>query len=383
MINNFLGEEHIRQQKQISLIASENYPSAEVRKAVAGDFIGKYCEGYPNKRYYAGNKIADKVESLVCELSQKFFNTNYHVNAQALSGSIANLAVYTSVLQPGDIIMSLDLAHGGHLSHGHDVTLVGKLYERYPYYVNELDGYIDYDALEKEAIELRPKMIVSGATAYPRIIDFERIADICKKVGALHLADISHISGLVGCGLHPSPFNHADFVMTTTHKILRGARGALIFCQDEYAKQLDKAVFPGLQGGPHMNNIAGIGVALEEALQKDYLEYCKQIIKNARALAEILTERGLTLVTGGTDNHLLLIDLRPLGIDGSTAQDALEAEDIITNRNTIPYDELGSAMRPNGLRLGTPAITTRGYKESDCKELGNKIADILLSLNAK
>lgn len=381
MISDLINLEEARQKRQISLIASENYASADVRAALGSVLTNKYAEGQPGARYYAGNEIVDKIEWQVKALAQKVFQTDYFVNVQAYSGSIANLAIFTSVLKPGDIIMSLDLAHGGHLSHGFHASLTGKLYERYPYYLKQSDMQIDYKALEAEAKELKPKMIVSGTSAYSRTVDFEKIGKIAKKVGALHLADISHISGLVATGLHPTPFGYADFVMTTTHKLLRGPRGALIFCKEIHKAGINKAVFPGLQGGPHMQTIAAIGVALEEALKPSYKKYCQQVLKNAKALAQALMNEGLSVLTNGTDNHMVLIDLRPLKINGAVAQDALEEENIVTNKNVLPFDETGTAQQPNGLRLGTPAVTTLGYDELITAKLGIRIAKLLKSIS--
>jgi glycine hydroxymethyltransferase len=373
MLSDLIKQEEKRQKETINLIASENYPSDAVRAAEGSVLSAKYAEGYPGKRYYSGTKVVDEIEVAVQDLARKVFRTDYHVNVQAYSGSIANLATYLSFMQPGDPIMSLDLAHGGHLSHGHKVNFVGKLFDRYAYFVQADSHLLDYDAIEEEANELKPKIIVSGASAYSRQIDFQRISNIAHSVGARHLADISHISGLVSTGLHPTPFGHADYVMTTTHKLLRGPRGALLFCKPEFSKEIDKTVFPGLQGGPHMNTIAGIGICLEEALKPDYKKYCQQVIANAKALASELEKAGLVIITGGTDNHLFLIDLRPLKITGQDAQDRLEKIGITTNKNAIPYDE-APPQNPSGLRLGTPAITTRGLTEKDITELAKIIA---------
>lgn len=376
MIKDLIEEESRYQQQTINLIASENYVSPAVKSALGSDLTNKYAEGYPGKRYYAGNKIIDQIESETIALSKQLFATDYHVNVQAYSGSIANLAVYLTTLHPNDPFMGLELSHGGHLTHGHPVTLSGRLYDRYAYFVDQETSLIDYEQLESEAKEIQPKLIISGASAYSRIIDFERISTIAHCVGALHLADISHISGLVATGLHPSPFGSADFVMTTTHKLLRGPRGALLFCKETLAKELDKAVFPGLQGGPHLNTIAAIGVSLEEALRPEYSAYCRQVIGNAAALSESLSNEGMTIISGGTDNHLMLLDLRPLKIDGQAAQTRLENEGILVNKNMIPFDE-ASPLHPSGIRLGTPGITTRGMKPADMPQLATKIAQIL------
>lgn len=375
-ISELAAEESRRQNSVINLIASENFVSNEVKAVLGSDLTNKYAEGQPGWRYYGGVEIVDKIENRVKELAQKVFNTNYHVNVQPYSGSIANLAVYFGFLQPHDPIMGLELSHGGHLTHGHPVTISGKLYDRYAYFVNQKTGLLDYDQLESEANEVRPKLIISGASAYSREIDFKRISEIAHTVGALHLADISHISGLIATELHQSPFGHADFVMTTTHKILRGPRGAILFCKPEHAKKIDKAVFPGLQGGPHMNTIAAIGVALEEALTSEYNDYCKNVVANAQILAQELSKKGLSLLTGGTDNHLLLIDLRPLKISGTEAQQRLEDNGIIVNKNSIPYDD-ASPQDPSGIRIGTCAITTKGITQQELENLADKIAKIL------
>lgn len=377
-ITELIEDEKKRQKETISLIASENYASEAVKDALASDFTNKYAEGYPGKRYYAGNKIVDELESYVQKLAQEVFQTDYHVNVQAYSGSIANLTLYFGFLEPHDPFMGLELSHGGHLTHGHPVTISGKLYDRYAYFVDEKTNLIDYEGLEKEAKELRPKLIISGASAYSREIDFPRISKIAQSVGALHLADISHISGLIASGLHPTPFGNADFVMTTTHKILRGPRGALLFCKNEHAAKLDKAIFPGIQGGPHMNTIAAIGACLEEALKDDYKIYCQTVIDNAQALSKELKKAGFEIVTDGTDNHSFLVDLRPLKISGQEAQDRLEKVGIIVNKNAIPYDE-APPSNPSGIRLGTPAITTRGSLPKDMPALAKKIASVLIS----
>lgn len=375
-ISELAAEESRRQNSVINLIASENFVSDEVKAVLGSDLTNKYAEGQPGWRYYGGVEIVDKIENRVKELAQKVFNTNYHVNVQPYSGSIANLAVYFGFLQPHDPIMGLELSHGGHLTHGHPVTISGKLYDRYAYFVNQKTGLLDYDQLESEANEVRPKLIISGASAYSREIDFKRISEIAHTVGALHLADISHISGLIATELHQSPFGHADFVMTTTHKILRGPRGAILFCKPEHAKKIDKAVFPGLQGGPHMNAIAAIGVALEEALLPAYKTYCQQVVANAQMLTELLTKKGVKIVTGGTDNHLFLVDLRPQGITGAIAQQRLEEIGIIVNKNSIPYDD-APPQDPSGIRIGTCAITTKGITNQELEKLAEKIVSVL------
>ncbi|MEK7548365.1 MAG: serine hydroxymethyltransferase [Patescibacteria group bacterium] len=376
MITKLIKEESARQKATINLIASENYPSEAVKAALASDLTSKYAEGYPGARYYAGNAVVDKIESAVQDLARKVFRTDYHVNVQPYSGSIANLAVYAAFLQPGEVFMGLELSHGGHLTHGHPVTLTGKLYRRITYHLDQKTERLDYDELERLAKEHQPKLIISGASSYPRIIDFNRISQIARSVGAKHLADISHISGLVATGLHPSPFGGADVVMTTTHKILRGPRAALLFCRPELGNSIDRAVFPGLQGGPHLNNIAAVGVCLEEAMLPGYSQYCHQVLKNTAVLAKELTAAGLKLVSGGTDNHLMLVDLRPLKLTGQEAQDRLEDVGIIVNKNAIPFD-LAPPNNPSGIRLGTPAVTTAGFREENMKKLARKIVLIL------
>ncbi|MBI4948048.1 serine hydroxymethyltransferase [Candidatus Berkelbacteria bacterium] len=376
MIRDLILQESKRQSEVINLIASENFVSKEVKSALGSDLTNKYAEGYPGARYYGGLNVIDALETEVINLAEKLFSTDYHVNVQAYSGSIANLAVYFSVLKHGDTFMGLELSDGGHLTHGHPVTVSGKLFNRIAYRVDEKTNLLNYEEIKRLATEHRPKLIISGASSYSRKIDFEKISEIAHEVGALHLADISHISGLIATGLHPSPFGNADFVMTTTHKILRGPRGALIFCKNELAKQLDKAVFPGLQGGPHMNAIAAIGVCLEEALEPSYEQYCRNVIENAKLLSQELMNLGLKLVTDGTDNHLFLIDLRPLGITGQVAQDKLERVKIIVNKNAIPYDT-SPPQNPSGIRIGTCAITTKNISQNEIANLAKKINDTL------
>lgn len=375
-INYLIDKEKQRQNQTIPLIASENFISEDVAKAIGSVFTNKYAEGYPLKRYYGGNLVVDELETYVQNLAKKLFSTDYHVNVQAYSGSVANLAIYSAFLNPGDKFLGLELSHGGHLSHGHEATFTGKIYQRIPYFINPTTFSIDYRELEKIAQTTRPKLIVSGASAYAKKIDFVEIDRIARQVGAIHLADISHISGLVATGLHPTPFPNADIVMTTTHKILRGPKGAIIFSKQDYKNKLDRAIFPGLQGGPHMSNIAGIGVALEEALLPSYKEYCQEVIDNADTLACELKKLGFTIVGDTTENHLFLIDLRPQKITGQEAQDRLENRGIIVNKNMIPFDD-ASAHNPSGIRIGTPAITTLKATKKDMIELAKKIKDCL------
>lgn len=371
-----------RQSETLMLIPSENHASKAVEEAVGSSLGNKYAEGYPNKRYYQGQEFVDQVEQLAIDRAKKLFGVP-HTNVQAYSGSPANSAVFMAILEPGDTIMGLALSHGGHLTHGHPkVTFSGTFYNSVPYSVLE-NGYIDYDKLEAEAKAHKPKLIVAGTTAYPRQLDFKRFARIADKVGAWLLADISHISGLVVTGNHPSPAQHAHVIMSTTHKSLRAARGALIMTthkglerDPKLGTRLDKAVFPGLQGGPHLNNIAGIAVGLEEAGSKSFRDYGKQIVKNAVALAESLVVSGVPLVTGGTDNHLMVADVRDFGYSGKEAALLLEKAGFVLNSNTIPYDP-NPPFNPSGIRLGTPAITSRGMKEPEMKQIGELIADVL------
>ena len=334
----------------------------------------KYAEGYPGKRYYGGCVNVDVVENLARERAKQLFGCE-HVNVQPHSGSQANIAVYFAMLNPGDTILGMNLSHGGHLTHGSPVNLSGKYFNVVPYGVDET-GFIDYDEFEKIAKECKPKMIVAGASAYARVIDFERIAEIAKAVGAYFMVDIAHIAGLVAAGVHPSPVPYADFVTTTTHKTLRGPRGGMIMCKAEYAAQIDKAIFPGTQGGPLMHIIAAKAVCFKEALSDEYKEYINQVVKNAKALAQALIDEGLDIVSGGTDNHLMLVDLRKANITGKEAEKLLDEVRITCNKNTIPFDPQ-SPFVTSGIRLGTPAVTTRGMKEEDMKEIAAIIAGTL------
>jgi len=376
-VSSLANREFARQQHTLSLIPSENYVSAAVQQAQSSAFTNKYAEGYPGKRYYGGTAVCDELETLCQRQAQKVFQTDYFVNVQPYSGSPANLAAYLGLLEVGDTIMGLNLGAGGHLTHGHKVSLTAKLFNSVQYNVDPETHLINFDELERLAYEHKPKLIISGATAYARTLDFKKFAAIAKKVGAYSLADISHISGLVATGLHPSPFGVIDVVTTTTHKMLRGPRGGLIFVRDEENfTKINKVVFPGLQGGPHLHTISAITQALFEADSPNYKKYCQQILKNAQAMVKVLQQRGFTIVTGGTDNHLWLIDLRSKNLTGAEAQEKLESCGLVANKNTIPYDPAGP-FRPSGIRLGTPAITTRGLKEKDCERLAGFIADIL------
>ena len=365
-----------RQRTKLELIASENIVSKAVMEAQGSVLTNKYAEGYPGKRYYGGCEYVDVVEQLAIDRAKKLFGAEY-ANVQPHSGAQANMAVFFALLTPGDTVMGMNLTDGGHLTHGSPVNMSGKYFKIVPYGVDKETERIDYDALEKQAEECKPKMIVAGASAYARIIDFPRLAEIAHKVGAYLMVDIAHIAGLVAAGLHPSPVPYADVVTTTTHKTLRGPRGGMILCKDaEFGKQFNKAVFPGIQGGPLMHVIAAKAVAFGEALRPEFKEYAAQTIKNAKALAETLQQDGFRIVSGGTDNHLMLVDLTSKDITGKEAQTVLDEVNITSNRNTIPF-EPRSPFVTSGIRLGSPALTTRGFKEDDMREVGNIIALVL------
>ena len=373
-----LDSELNRQRTKLELIASENIVSKAVLEAQGSVLTNKYAEGYPGKRYYGGCEFVDEVEQLAIDRARKLFGAEY-ANVQPHSGAQANMAVFFALLQPGDTVMGMNLNDGGHLTHGSPVNMSGKYFKIVPYGVTKETETIDYDALEKKAQECQPKLIVAGASAYARIIDFPRLADIAHRVGAYLMVDIAHIAGLVAAGEHPSPVPYADVVTTTTHKTLRGPRGGMILCKDaEFGQQFNKAVFPGIQGGPLMHVIAGKAVALGEALRPEFKEYARQVKKNAAALADTLMKDGFRIVSGGTDNHLMLVDLTNKGITGKIAQNVLDEVNITANRNTIPFEPL-SPFVTSGLRLGSPALTTRGFKESDMAEVGNIIALVLNS----
>ena len=373
-----IEQEILRQEKTINLIPSENIVPLSMLGAIATPLMNKYSEGYPEKRYYPGNVYNDQIELLAQKRAKKLFNLkdDWGVNVQSYSGSPANMAVYFGLLKPGETVMGMNLAAGGHLTHGHKVNFSGKFYNSVQYGVNEKTGLIDYDTLEKLAMKYKPKLIISGYTAYPRKIDFKRINQIAKKIGAYHLADISHIAGLVAAGVHPSPFKDSDIVMMTTHKTLRGPRGAVIFAKAELMAQIDKAVFPGLQGGPHNNITAAKALAFYLDKKPGFTSYSKQIIKNAKTLADELKKNGFTLLTGGTDNHLMLIDLRLLGLEGKEAEKILETAGILANRNSLPSDL--KPFNPSGIRLGTPAITSRGFKEKEMKQIAMWFKQLLI-----
>ncbi len=371
-----LEKELNRQRNNIELIASENFVSENVMLAVGSVLTNKYAEGYPGHRYYGGCACVDIAENLAIERAKKLFGAD-HANVQPHSGANANFAVYFAVLQTGDTIMGMSLAHGGHLTHGSPVTVSGKHFNAVGYGVKEESGQIDYDDLEAQVLEVKPKIFVCGASAYPRILDFKRIREICDKVGAYMMVDIAHIAGLVATGLHPSPVPYADFVTTTTHKTLRGPRGGMILCKEQYAKIIDKAVFPGTQGGPLMHVIAGKAVALGEALKPEFKAYQEQILKNAKAMSEKFLELGIKLVSGGTDNHLMLLDLSDReDITGKDLERMLDEVNITVNKNAIPFDKR-SPFITSGVRIGTPSITTRGFKEDDCRQIAVLITEII------
>jgi len=372
--NAIIGEEE-RELSKIVLIASENYVSHAVLEAQGSVFTNKYAEGYPNRRYYGGCEFADQVETLAIERAKKLFGAD-HVNVQPHSGSSANMAVYFSVLKPGDTILGMGLPHGGHLTHGASVSFSGQLYKSFSYGVDKNTELLDYDEVERLAVEHKPKMIVCGFSAYSRILDFRRFREIADKVGAYLMADIAHIAGLVAAGEHPSPVPYADFVTTTTHKTLRGPRGGMILCKEQFAKAVDKVIFPGIQGGPLVHVIAAKAVAFKEALTPEFREYQHQVAKNAKALAKRLAEDGFRIVSGGTDNHLMLVDMTPKNITGKDAEAALDAAGITCNKNSIPFDQKPPVVT-SGIRLGTPIVTTRGMRERDMKIVGDLICEAL------
>lgn len=364
-----------RERENIILIASENYASTSVLEIQGSILTNKYAEGYPKKRYYGGCEYADLVENLAIERAKKLFGAE-HVNVQPHSGTQANMAVYFSVLKPGDTILGMSLSHGGHLSHGAPVNFSGIFYNTVTYGVDRNTGYIDYNEVRRLAIENKPKMILVGASAYSRIIDFKIFSDIAKEVGAYLTADIAHIAGLVAAGLHPSPVPYADFVTTTTHKTLRGPRGGMIMCKAEYAKAVDRMIFPGIQGGPLVHVIAAKAVALKEAMSQDFKDYQKRVIKNAKRLAEELIKRDFKIISGGTDNHMMLVDLTNKDITGKDAEESLEKVGITVNKNIIPYDERPPAIT-SGIRLGTPCVTTRGMNEAEMVEIAEIISSVI------
>lgn len=370
-----------RQNDKIELIASENVVSPAVMAAMGSPLTNKYAEGYPAKRYYGGCEFVDIAENLAIERAKEIFGAE-HVNVQPHSGAQANMAVFFAMLNPGDTVLSMSLAHGGHLSHGSPVNMSGKYFNIVPYGVSEETEMIDYDEVRRLAIENKPKLILAGASAYSRTIDFEKFAEIAKEVGAYFMVDIAHIAGLVAAGLHPSPVPYADFVTTTTHKTLRGPRGGMIMCKEKYAKEINKAVFPGIQGGPLMHVIAAKAVCFKEALSPEFKEYQKQVIKNAKTLADTLLSEGFKLVSGGTDNHLMLVDLTPFDITGKDMERMLDEVHITVNKNTIPKEER-SPFVTSGIRVGTPASTSRGMVEADMVEIGKLIKLTATSFDSK
>ncbi|MFA5524162.1 MAG: serine hydroxymethyltransferase [Tissierellales bacterium] len=371
-IMKVIEQETERQRSKIELIASENFVSKQVMEAMGSQLTNKYAEGYPSKRYYGGCEFVDIAEDLARDRIKKLFGAE-HANVQPHSGANANLGVYFAILKPGDKVLGMNLSHGGHLTHGSPVNISGTYYNFIAYGVNRETETIDYNEVREIALKEKPKLIVAGASAYSRIIDFAKFREIADEIKAYLMVDMAHIAGLVAAGLHPSPVPYADFVTTTTHKTLRGPRGGVILCKEQYAKQIDKAIFPGIQGGPLMHVIASKAVSFKEALEDDFKEYQKQVLKNAKALADALLEKDFRLVSGGTDNHLLLVDVRNKGLTGKKAEALLDHIGITTNKNTIPFDP-ESPFITSGLRIGTPAVTTRGMKEEDMKEIANIIS---------
>ncbi len=370
-----MQDELCRQRENIELIASENLVSPAVLAAAGSHLTNKYAEGLPAKRYYGGCQYVDVAEDLARDRLKKLFGCD-HCNVQPHSGAQANFAVYFAMLKPGDTVMGMDLSHGGHLTHGSPVNVSGSYFNFVSYGVSKETETLDYDEMEKIALECKPKLIVSGASAYPRVLDFKRIREICDKVGAYMMVDIAHIAGLVAAGVHPSPVPYADFVTTTTHKTLRGPRGGVIMCKEQYAKQIDKAVFPGTQGGPLMHIIAAKAVAFKEALSDEFKEYQKQILKNAQAMADQFKKNGIRLVSDGTDNHLMLLDLRETGVTGKDLEKMLDEVHITANKNTIPF-ETASPFITSGLRVGTPAVTSRGFKEEECRLIADLVTRVI------
>jgi glycine hydroxymethyltransferase len=374
-IADLLREEAVREATGLELIPSENLVSEAVLEAMGSIFTNKYAEGYPGKRYYGGCEVADKVEQLAIDRAKQLFGAE-HANVQAHSGTSANVAVYMSALKPGDTVLGMALAHGGHLTHGHPLNFSGRMYKFVEYHVKQDTERIDYDEIEKLAQEHKPKMIVAGASAYSRIIEFERIAKVAKAAGAIFFVDMAHIAGLVAAGVHPSPVPHADIVSTTTHKTLRGPRGGMVLSKASFAKEIDKLTFPGTQGGPLVHTIAAKAVCLKEAMEPSFIEYQKQVAANAKALANAISRHGFRVVSGGTDNHVFLIEVHPRGITGSDAEKALDRAGITVNKNAIPFDPL-PPMKAGGIRLGSPSVTTRGMKEPEMELIANGVAEVL------
>ena len=370
-----------RQNSQLELIASENFTSDAILEATGSVFTNKYAEGYPGKRYYGGCEYADVVENLARDRAKKLFGAEY-ANVQPHSGSQANQAAYSAVLAPGDTIMGLNLAHGGHLTHGHPLNFSGKTYHVVPYNVRKEDERIDYDEVERLATEHKPKMIITGASAYPRILDFARFRQIADAVGALFLVDMAHISGLVAAGVHPNPCEYADIVTSTTHKTLRGPRAGLILAKEKFGAAIDKTVFPGVQGGPLVHVIAAKATCFLEAMQPDFITYQKQVVANAKALAQSLMDEGFRVVSGGTDTHLMLVDVFSKGVKGKEAEEALDRARITVNKNAIPFD-VNKPFNPSGIRLGSPAVTTRGFQEPEMRQVGALISEVLHNISSE
>lgn len=373
--SKWLSKELERQITTIELIASENFVYESILTAQGSILTNKYAEGYPNKRYHGGCEYIDEIEALAIQRAKRLFNAE-HANVQPHSGVNANLAAYMALIEPGDTIMGMSLRHGGHLSHGSRVSIVGKIYNTVSYGVNKDTEMIDYDEVEELAVNHKPKLIIAGASAYSRIIDFKRFKQIADRVGAYFMVDMAHIAGLVAAGLHPSPVPYADIVTSTTTKTMRGARGGIILCKKEFAEKVDKAIFPGIQGGPILQNVLAKAVTFKVGMTQGFVDYQKQIVKNAKRLAQLLTEKGLRIVTGGTDNHLMLVDLRPFGLTGDKAEHALYKVGIAVNKNMIPYDTQ-SPVVTSGIRIGTPAITSRGFVEEDIDIIAEIIVDVL------
>jgi glycine hydroxymethyltransferase len=379
-IAELLREEAKRQATGLELIPSENLVSEAVLEAMGSVFTNKYAEGYPGKRYYGGCEVADKAEQLAIDRAKALFGAE-HANVQSHSGTQANVSVYMSALQPGDVVLGMNLSHGGHLTHGHPLNFSGRMYKFIAYGVRQDTEQIDYEEIDRLSAEHKPKMIVAGASAYSRVIDFERIAKAARSNGALFFVDMAHIAGLVAAGIHPSPVPHADFVSTTTHKTLRGPRGGLVMCKTAFAKELDKLTFPGLQGGPLVHTIAAKAVCLKEAAEPSFKDYQKQVVANTKAMAAAVAKRGFRIVSGGTDNHLFLVEVHSRGITGTEAEKALDRAGITVNKNSIPFDPL-PPMKAGGIRLGSPSVTSRGMREPEMEQIGNWISEILSSVTS-
>jgi len=373
-----INDEKQREQDSINLIASENIAPQEILDAVGSVLMNKYAEGYPGRRYYSGCQFVDKIEEIAIERARKLFGAE-HANVQVHAGSQANMAVYFAILKPGDTVLGMQLSSGGHLTHGHPINFSGALYNFVSYSVNKETEMIDYDEVEKIALEHKPKLIIAGASAYSRTIDFEKFSQIAKKIGAYLMTDIAHIAGLIAVGLHPSPVPYADFVTSTTHKTMRGPRGAFILCKKEYAQLIDKSVMPGMQGGPFMNNIAAKAIMFKGAMEPEFKTYQEQVIKNAHAMADEFKKLGYRIVAGGTDNHLFLLDLRSKNITGKDAELILAKNSIYVNRNTIPFDPQKPFIT-SGIRIGTPFITSQGKNEEDARSIARKVNDILSNI---